>query len=165
MKVREFKRQWDLNGEKATLEGFKVLLKRHRDGESGGINPADISLRDLYEEFYGREALDSLRPGRGPLTEEGVMEADAVNSTAFANITGQIVYSAVLEAYESEEFLASRMIGTTQTPFLDGEKIPGMSRIGDEAEVVGEGEQYPHVGFGDEYIQTCLLYTSDAADE
>ena len=45
------------------------------------------------------------------------------------------------------------MVTSIPTQF-NGEKIPGIGRIGDEAEAIGEGNVYPTVGFSEEYIET-----------
>ncbi len=73
--------------------------------------------------------------------------------TAFSNITGQIVYSSILEAYTQEAFVVSKLVSTIPTRF-DGEKIPGIGRIGDEAAEVRPGMPYPSVGLSEDYIET-----------
>jgi hypothetical protein len=37
---------------------------------------------------------------------------------------------------------------------LDGEKIPGIARIADKIDEVPPGMPYPHLGFGEDYIET-----------
>lgn len=121
---------------------------------SGSRKPHEFSLRHLFEEFVpdGRELAASWNPRHGggvSLLEAG----DAVQTSAFANITGQIVYSAILEKYASEEFVFSRLIPTQPTQF-NGEKIPGIGQMGDEAEEVGEAQPYPRVGVHEDWIET-----------
>lgn len=82
-----------------------------------------------------------------------VTEAEGVDVTAFMNVAGQVIYSKILDAYTQEAFVASRLVDTVPTR-LDGEKIPGISRLGDVAEEVAPGMPYPHFGFGEEYIET-----------
>jgi hypothetical protein len=45
------------------------------------------------------------------------------------------------------------MIDSVPTQF-SGEKIPGLGRIGDEAEVVDEGKPFPLAGLSEEYVET-----------
>jgi len=127
-------------------------LELGRKGEPGGIKPEEFSIRDLFEHLVpdGREAIRRFDPRNQAVS---AMEAD-VDTSLFSNITGQIVYSRILEAYENESFVFSRLIPTVPTSFLDGEKIPGMSHLGDEAQTVAEGAQYPRSTFGEDYIET-----------
>ncbi len=78
---------------------------------------------------------------------------DAVDVTAFSNITGQIVYSSILQAYTQEAFVVSKLVSTIPTRF-DGEKIPGIGRVADEHAEVRPGMPYPSVGLSEDYIET-----------
>ena len=78
---------------------------------------------------------------------------DGVDVTAFLNITGQVIYSKIMEAYTQEAFVVSKLVDTIPTR-LDGEKIPGISRVTDTIDEVGPGMPYPHLGFGEDYIET-----------
>ena len=115
----------------------------------------DYSLRQLWENFVpgGREIVDSWNPGQG---EGGIslFEAgDSVNTGAFSNISGQIVYNATMDAFKSEMFVFSEKIRTVQTEF-NGEKIAGVTRLGDKAEIVTEGNPYPNVGVSEDWHET-----------
>jgi hypothetical protein len=145
VKARQLRRQYELDGAAATLAHLREALhERH-------LRPEDFSLRDLAEQFCGPGFVAALDPRHGgaPLLEE----ADGIDVTAFRNITGQVVYSKILEGYHHEEFVASRLVETIPTR-LDGEKIPGVARVGDVAEPVAPGMPYPTYGFGEDYIET-----------
>lgn len=116
------------------------------------MHHSEFSLRELAEQTvdYGSDWVRSMQPGKGQVLQE----AGAVNSAAFATITGQVYYNAVLEGYQDEEFVFSKLIPSTNTNILQGEKVAGLSRIGDEAEIVDESQPYPLVGFGEDWIQT-----------
>lgn len=127
------------------------------------ITPHDISIRQLVEEFIpdGRELVAQWGPNRGQVSEGGMtlarlLEADAVKMAAFSNITGQIVYNSLLEGFQAEDFPFTKLIPNVPTT-LDGEKIPGIGGIGDKAEVVGEGGEYPRVGLNEDWIRTPQL--------
>jgi len=118
----------------------------------------EFSIRQLFEQFVpdGRELVDSWSPrhgggaaSHGPLLEE----AGAVTSGAFSRISGQLVYSAILDSFRTEQFVFSPLVRTIPTQF-SGEKLAGISRIGDEAEIVGEGRPYPQAGVSEDYIET-----------
>jgi len=93
MNYREIHRVFELDGSQATVEHVGAAL------QAGELKPADFSLRELAEAVVpdGREWVRSLDPRGG----YEVTEADGVDVTAFANITGQIVYTRLLAAYNS----------------------------------------------------------------
>lgn len=109
------------------------------------------SIKDLFRLTCGDEALEAFM---NPNTEFDALEFGAVDSTAFSRITKQLVESRMLQAFNLEAFVFSRLIPTNQAENLHGDRIPGITRIGDEAAVVEEGSPYTRAGFGDEYIQT-----------
>jgi len=138
---------------------LQEALDLHVAGEPGGLRPEEFSVRDLAEELI----VD--RQGE-PIGYRGVNDlynpmqvteaTSAVDSTAFANITGQLVISQVLQSYQSEEYVASRLVPNRPTRF-DGEKIPGVAMPSDPGKddlEVREAQEYPSFGFGEEYIET-----------
>lgn len=148
----------------------RELEARRRDGqeelfweeirdmaEDGDIRSRDLSLRNAFRCLVedGNEILASFAPSerhsssRVMLTEAG----SGIDTSAFANITGQIVYSEVLSAFEDPSFIGDRLARVVPTEF-DGEKIPGIARLGDNAESIGEAEEYPIVGTSEEWIET-----------
>jgi ribosomal protein S11 len=120
--------------------------------DSGQMKPDDVSIRDLFEAVCGREALAMMLPRRsgGRSLREAV---NAVDTSAFTAITGQLVFSKVREEYQLAAQIADGLCRTMQTSFLEGEKIPGIGGIGDEAEIIEEGQPYPLVGMGQEYVE------------
>lgn len=148
LNYRELRRRYELDGAAKTVEHLsEALAQRH-------LRPEDFSLRDLAEGLIpdGREWVRLL----DPRTAGGVRVLEAgegVDLTAFLNISGQVIYSKILEAYTQEAFVVSRLVDTVPTR-LDGEKIPGIGRLRDEATEVQPGMPYPHVGFGEDYIET-----------
>jgi hypothetical protein len=130
--------------------------------ESNQISPHEFSIRGLFENFVetrssgqrvGPELVNSFNPSRGvgrTLLEEA---GNAISTANFANITGQIVYSTLLDRYKDRSFIGDKLVTTVPTEF-NGEKIPGINRIGDEAESIGEGKAYPTASFSESWIQT-----------
>ena len=119
--------------------------------QSGDIAAERISLRGMFEAFVGREALEGLNPrnqGGNLLMEAG----DTIDTGAFSNIFGQITYSAVLARLDSPEFIADGLVSTEQAITQGPEIVTGVGMIGDRAEDVGEGVEYPEVGLNEEYI-------------
>jgi hypothetical protein len=148
LNYRELKRRYELDGAEQTVRHLTEALA-NKD-----LAPEDFSLRDLAEALVpeGRQWVRMLDPRSGGGVS--VLEAtEAVDVTAFLNITGQVVYSKILEAHSQESFVASRLVQTIPTR-LDGEKIPGVSRVADLIDEVAPGMPYPHLGFGEDYIET-----------
>jgi len=128
--------------------------------ESGEIKPEEFSLRDLFENLVfdrsgdciGREVLNAMDPRQ----VDGIdfLEAgNAVDTSAFSNITGQIVFSKMMERYNDPGFIWPQLCETVPTQ-LNGEKIPGIGRLGDVSETVGEGRPYPTVGLEEDWVTT-----------
>lgn len=154
MKTRELQR-W------CRADGHRAVGRRLRESLiAGELRPNDFSLRDLAEGLMvdrqgdpmGADfirALDPRRAGDGDTMD--VLEA--VDSSAFANITGQVVYTAMLGAYDSPAFIGDQFAMTYPTQF-NGETIPGVTGLGDQAEIVEEGKPYPRAGVGEDWIET-----------
>jgi hypothetical protein len=121
----------------------------------GEIKPHEFSLAALFDTFVedGRTVRESFNPhyqGHGvPLLEA----PDAVSTSHFSNITGQLVFATVLEAWNNPMLIGNDLCTTIRTQF-DGEKLPGIGGIGDQAEAIGEAQQYPLAGLSEEWIET-----------
>lgn len=146
VKLRQFKASYERDGHAKTTARICEYL------DNGQLKPSDFSFRDIAETVIpdGREWLNSLNPRQG---SGYVQEAYAVDTSNFANITGQIVYSALLQAYMQPEFVFSKVVPNQPTPF-SGEKIAGIGQMGDKAESIGEGMPYPSAGLNEDYIET-----------
>lgn len=148
--LHEIRQLVDYFGTDGTVAHFSEALN------CGDLRYSDFSIRELAEGFVGRNWVATMTPGHsgGYQQTMAIFEAgDAVAASDFSNITGQVVYNKLLDAFTAEEFVFSKVIPTVPTEF-NGEKIPGISRIGDEAETVGEGEDFPLVGVGEDWITT-----------
>ena len=117
------------------------------------VKANDFDLGRLFTEVFGWHHFQAARSSNG-LAHEVFEAAGAVSTAAFFNISGQIAYSAVLDAYQNEEFQFSKLIPEKQTPY-NGEKIPGITPIGNETLVVNEGEPFPKVGVSETYIEVA----------
>ncbi len=148
IKYRELKRRYDLEGSEKTVSHLSEAIRE------GHLKPEDFSVRDLAEALVpdGREWVRMLDPRSS--TGMSLLEAgDGVDVTAFLNITGQVIYSKIMESYTQEAFVVSKLVQTIPTR-LDGEKIPGIARLKDNAGEVHPGMPYPSLGFGEDYIET-----------
>jgi len=145
IKYRELKRMYDAGGPQQTARHLQEALGQ------GHLKPEDFSIREIAEVTLGGQRVRQMDPrsGSASLLEAG----EGVDVTAFSNITGQVIQSKIMEAYTQEAFVISRLVETIATR-LDGEKIPGVGRISDEVAEVHPGMPYPHLGFGEDYIET-----------
>jgi hypothetical protein len=122
---------------------------------AGEIWMRDLSLRELFEGLVDEgpavvRAMDPTRKSGG--TWRLREAASAVDLSAFSNITGQIIFAEVKREFELATMLAGMLCCTRTSPFPYGERVPGVGGIGDQAEVVDEGQPYPTVGVNEEYI-------------
>lgn len=142
----ELKRRYKLDGPKKTEAHLREALDEKH------VKPEEFSIRELAEAILGEAAIRACDP-RNPHSVLLTEAADAVDVTAFSNITGQIVYSRIMDGYTNEAFVLSRLVDTIPTR-LDGEKIPGIGKINDDIAVVEPGMPYKSLGFGEDYIET-----------
>jgi hypothetical protein len=148
VKARELRRRYELDGPQDTIRHLTEALAK------GILRPKDFSIREMAEGLVpdGGEWVRSLDPrsaGGVNLLEAG----EGVDTTAFLNITGQIIYSKIMEAYAQEAFVVSKLVDTVPTR-LDGEKIPGIAGLAAQANPIAPGMPYPNLGFGEDYIET-----------
>ena len=125
-------------------EGFK------RDSEKEKI---DFSLRELYENLVpdGRELVESFNPRYAGGT---YMEASgAITSNDFSNITGQVIYNALMEDLAPENTVFQELFPTVSTQF-SGEKLAGIANLGDVAQTVAENTNYPLAITSQDWIET-----------
>ncbi len=118
-----------------------------------------ISFRRLLEEFVdgGREIVDSWNPeygGAGAHSVHNLLEdGGSVTTAMFGNITGQIIFTEVMEGFDDETFVFTDIVPNVPTKF-NGEVIPGIGSMGDVAEIIPEGKPYPRAGLSEDWIQT-----------
>jgi len=137
--------------------GPRGVLLHFRDAlKSGDIKPQDVRLRPLFEALVpnGGEAVQYYNPAN--VGSYNLMEdAGAVDSSLFSNTSGLLVTTAALQGYDQPELLSSRLAPArpTQKKF---ERIAGVSQIGDEASIVGEGQPFPQAGVSETYVDTPI---------
>jgi len=124
--------------------------------ESKEIKPEEFSIRSLFENFVadGREMVDSWNPQYNGSGSVNLMESGtAIDTAAFSNIFGQIAYTEVLGKFNDPSFIGEQLCTVVPTKF-NGQKIPGMTRMGDMNETIAEGAAYPTAGLSEEWVDT-----------
>lgn len=126
--------------------------------EKKEIRPQEFSLRGLFESFVddGREIVNSWDPRYAGSGSINLLESGSViDTSAFSNIFGQISYTQVLEKFNDPSFIGDQLCTIVPTKY-NGEKIPGMSRLGDMAESIAEGASYPTAGNSEEWVDSPI---------
>jgi hypothetical protein len=147
----------------------KLVESFRRDPEAAGaglrtalaeksLRPHEFDFGKLFVECFGYHDFLACREGKQLANEvmsRRLVEAEgAVTTAAFQNISGQIVYSAILDKYNSDEFVFTKLIPEepVTSGTLEGEKIAGLTEIGDEIAVRNEGEPYALAGMSENWI-------------
>lgn len=155
------------------LRNMQALARRYRAAVKGNetqrfyddlqeglekkeILPQEFSLRDLFESFVddGREIVQSWNPRYAGSGSINLLESGSVvDTSAFSNIFGQISYTQVLEKFNDPSFIGEQLCTIVPTKY-NGEKIPGVTRLGDMAESIAEGASYPTAGNSEEWVDS-----------
>ena len=139
------------------LDKDKTIVGLKNAIESREIKPTEFDFGKLFIDCFGWNEFVACKEGRSSPQEvfKKVEEGDAgVNTSAFQNISGQIVYSATLEKYGSAEFTIAKMIPEVKALILDGEKMAGITEMGDVSAFRKEGDPYQEAGVGEDWIYT-----------
>lgn len=129
--------------------------KTYEHARKGDIDFRRVSLKTLFEEFVedGREAVSHMEPNYHASGRTWVQEAgDAVDTSHFSNIFGQLTYANFMDKYESPELIGRSLFTTVPAATQYQEIVPGVSKLGDLGQSVGEGETYPEVGLSENYV-------------
>lgn len=123
-------------------------------GKTPRVKPSDFSIRTLFEELIpdGPELISQMNSGR---KSGGLFESvGAVDSSAFLAISGQVLFNAVMQAYENPAFLAPSLTSIFSSKIEGEEKIPGISipKGPDGGVVIGHGQVYPELDIAQEWV-------------
>lgn len=146
---QNLKQLYESLGPRQCVKKLSGLLKK------GDIKPEDFSLREMAEAFCGAEWTRKLNPAALAKAQAvNVLEAgEAVDVSAFSNITGQIIYTKVHQGWDQVDALGDKLFTTVPTQFAF-EKVPGIGRIRGDGESIAPGQPYPELGFGEQYWET-----------
>lgn len=145
------------HGDRGQLQGW---LKDGNGGEKDRPPVlSEFSLPELCEAVCGdtpwyRQAKARLMEGSGGyqgglLLTRDIMEAGTpTNLSDFKDIVGQLIFNEIRTGFDAPEFEFSRLVPVMQSRIASTETVPEISPIGDVAETVLEGEEYPTFGFG-----------------
>lgn len=148
---QNLKQLYESLGPRQCVSMLTALLKK------GEVKPEDFSLRECAEAFCGNDWVRKLNPANiAKMGSVNVLEAgEAVDVSAFSNITGQIVYTKVHQGWDQVQKLGEKLFTNVPTQFAS-EKVPGIGRIKGDGEAIHPGQPYPELGFGEQYWETPI---------
>jgi len=124
--------------------------------DTGELKPSDFSIREIAEATCGERWVSKLAPKRKSTvtTASDLLEAgEGVDVNAFSDITGQIFFNKIMEGWKQATRVTDGMFQTIQSD-LDGERMPWISHIPEEGEVVHPGMPFPEASLNERYIDT-----------
>jgi hypothetical protein len=139
------------NTEAEKTSASEKIIKLFKEGK---IKSSDLSILDIAEATLGKNGMNAMRNADEDMVFATVKEATSpVSLRSFTNITQLLVQEGVVTAYTAPEFIGSQLV-TEETSREDNVQIPGLKPIDDDMLVVPEGEEFPSVKFGEDYIST-----------
>lgn len=138
-------------------EGADSVREALREGPSlaRGLPLARVFESCFGADVWNRYRNQGARESMGHGFVRALTEAEgAVSTSAFLSITGQIVYSWVMDPLPGEEDFPFSAIIPESGPVvtLQEEKIPGLTQLGNVAQVRYEADPYALAGFGEDWI-------------
>lgn len=120
------------------------------------IDPHALRLAELAEAFLGRDyyraerKLKAVQSGQVHLLEA----SEAVDASAFSNITGQLLVTVIKEKYESPDFVADKLVKKVPNPGgnLKEHKIPYLSDVIDKGDKLAQAQEYPQTRFHESWV-------------
>jgi hypothetical protein len=163
---RNLRRLMESQGVVPTLNMFFGMV------ESGKIKARSVSFRDIAENVVGynyweklsafnasapfrlRESMtDCVADHTVRTLESGAGEA--VDASAFADITGQLLINEVREGFKNPMFIGDSLVKTV--PITNGnlgtQITPWLSDVLGDGQVVQPGMPYPHTKFVEQYVR------------
>lgn len=123
--------------------------------QGGDVDVKSFDFGAFFADAFGWNDFHHCR-STGKLAWEVMEAAGPIMTTAFQSISNQAIWGLIMEAYQAPEFVFSKLIPVRQTN-EDFQKVPGLSDIGDEVQVVKEGDLYPVAGVSAKYRHAPVL--------
>lgn len=139
-----------LSHPKETITGLQASLKEK------AVTVSEWDIGQLFSECYGHAAFEEFKGRRGEGAGEFIRENFGVNTQAFININKQFAYTAMMDSYESDDYVFSKIIPKIPSGNVKSMQVPGIERIGvkSSGNKTKEGEKYGIAGVSENYIQT-----------
>lgn len=145
------KELYERDGEKKFAANIINSIKESANGTEGYPPLEDYSLGEIWEAM-GKPALSRMRDvinRRGSITEDDLELSEALDSSAFPQITGQLISSFVQAGYDLEAGIADSLV-TSITAIQKDETIVGFAHD-DEVREVAENMPYEEGAVTEKY--------------
>lgn len=130
--------------------GFALIghdFKRYFDPTNPGSLSGVASFRMLTEAANpgdGRALLES--------TGVGIDVSAFANINAWTAVTGGLLERRLLEGFYNPQFIADELMPAESTRMKEGQKVIGVSRIGDKGKERQPGQPHERAGFGERWV-------------
>ena len=126
------------------------------EGDKPDLKPSDFDFSELAESILGREFVRLCNPAKGENSDATrtlriMEEGDALDSTAFLNITQRVISQQIMDAFLLESNIAASLVSLETNVRNKNERRPGITPIGDEGEAINEGMPYPRQTLAEKY--------------
>ncbi len=123
--------------------------------KAGEIKVDDYSLAKCFESCVpdGRTILSSWRGSQAGNPQGHQLVQEAVDTSAFANVNQTFMSQIMYEAFNNPTLIGDQLVRKV-TSNQEWERIIGIGNLGDVAQVVGEGEDYPRAQMAEDWIET-----------
>lgn len=148
VKAKDLRKLYTEKGRAWTLHHVNEAIEKKE------VTPYDFSLRDMAENLIpdGREYVSLMARSQGSQTV--LEDVASVDTSAFSNIIGQLIFSIIQEAMKLDELIGDQLVTVMPSNFQEDEILPGISMASDEfAEEVPEGIDFPLVGLAEETVR------------
>lgn len=132
---------------------------------SGAARPEEFSIKEMAEAICGPEFVrEYFNPTTG-IDRVGLLEAGPaggldptamLNINAFSLAVGGLIEAKIIEQFQHPAFIGDQLVQVKPTR-LNGEKMIGVTGIGNKALTRKPGEPHPEAGFGEHWITTPEL--------
>ena len=129
-------------------EGYVDLVESLLERDSNDkrlMEPESFSIKTIYDAFVEEKGGHTL-PG-----DRYVRIAEATDRTAFAKITGELINSSLIDAYNFYPTIGDQLTRTVPSN-LKKETVAGIHAIA-FPELVGEGKDYPEFGTEEKFVE------------
>jgi len=142
-----------LTDDNGKLRGDRVAAF-NTECQEGRHGLSSYSIKDLAQTFLGKDVSGELRHvslrESTDLLEAGGM---TVNSTAFPQITGQLLFSEIRAGFDLEANVFTPIVPVVPSIIKGTEIVPSITCVDpDDIESVLEGQAYPRIGVTEEYF-------------
>jgi len=140
------------HGIKPVVQELSEAVSDFCEGKTGGLNPFDFNFRDAFLETVkdGHQVSEAWR-------REEIVESDAVNTAAFQAISRTFIAGMVRSAYANPGFVFTGLIRSERSTNPGIEITPEVAPIGEQNQVVGEGQEYPVLGLSENWTERPLM--------